>query len=264
MPHLQFRVLGCGTSTGVPMPGCDCSVCQSNDPKNYRSRPSALITVDNKYNILIDATTDLRQQSLTWKIKHIDAVLYTHAHADHILGTDDLRCFNFTSKSKQKIPCYASLDTIKGIKRCFDYIFNPDPNYLGGMLAQLDLIEINNYSTINLFGLNIEVFELHHGGTIVNGFKFGDLAYATDCKIIPEQSKKIIKGIKYLILDGLRHTAHATHLTISEACNLAKELEIQNTFLTHITHDIDYYTESKNLPKNVALAYDGMSIEFDI
>lgn len=264
MPHIKFRILGCGTSTGVPMPGCNCQVCLSSDQKNNRLRPSALLTIDHKYNILIDATTDLRQQALSWKITHIDAVLYTHAHADHILGTDDLRCFNFTSKSKAKIPCYASFETISGIKRCFDYIFNPDPNYLGGMLAQLELIEFQAYQKLRLFNLDIEIFELLHGRTKVNGFKFGDLAYATDCKIIPDQSKNILYGIKYLILDGLRHKPHATHLTIDEACLLAQELKIQNTFLTHITHDIDYQTESAKLPANIALAYDGMIIEYEI
>jgi phosphoribosyl 1,2-cyclic phosphate phosphodiesterase len=227
---MQALILGCGTSTGVPLPGCRCDVCRSKDPKNHRDRTSALVTLDNGRNILIDVSTDFRHQALRFDIPKIDAVLYTHAHADHILGTDDLRCYNFIQR--ERIPCYGTSVTLKHIRECFSYIFNPDPHWEGGLLAQLSHHEIDGITPFELFGQEIEPFELVHGRTVVTGFKFGPFAYATDCKTLPEATKQLLKGIPYLILDGLRYEPHPSHLSIDESIAIAQELKAEKN-LSH-------------------------------
>lgn len=256
---MKLQILGCGTSTGVPIPGCECEVCLSDNPMNSRTRTSAIVKLDNGFNILIDASTDLRQQALRWNIKRVDAVIYTHAHADHILGTDDLRCFNFALR--KNIPCYGTAPTLDGLKKSFSYIFDPDPNYKGGMLAQLDLHEIVNGKTFITCDTEITPFALIHGNMEVSGFRIGDFAYATDCKVVPEASLEIMKGAKYLILDALRDRAHNTHLTISEAVEIAKAINAEHTYLVHMTHEVDFDQVSRELPENISLSYDGLEIE---
>jgi phosphoribosyl 1,2-cyclic phosphate phosphodiesterase len=255
---MRFQILGSGTSTGVPIPGCECSVCCSGLERNQRARTSAVIKLDDGRIILIDASTDLRWQCLKWGIKRVDGVLYTHCHADHILGTDDLRCFNFILK--RAIPCYGTAQTLLELKAAFPYIFNPDPNYEGGLLAQLELNEFRYYEQFKLCELNIEPFELQHGKILVSGFKFGTVAYATDCKVMPQRSIELLKGIKVLFLDGLRYEPHKTHLTIDEAIALANEIGAEKTYLIHMTHSVDYYTVNPKLPKGIELAYDGLEV----
>jgi phosphoribosyl 1,2-cyclic phosphate phosphodiesterase len=258
---MLFTLLGSGTSTGVPLPGCECSVCNSTDPKNFRNRTSALLTLDNGKNILIDATPDLRHQAIAHKIKNVDAVLYTHAHADHILGTDDLRSFNFVHRNR--IPCYGTRDTLNGIRACFGYIFNPDPNYQGAMLAQLDLHEISNETSFSLLGLTIQPFALKHGSVTVTGFRFGDLGYATDCSGLSERAFSILKGVKTLFLDGLRYEPrHRTHMTIPDAIEIAQQLGVERTYLIHMTHEVDHESTNRGLPENVELGFDGLGVEF--
>lgn len=241
------------------MPGCRCEVCLSSNPKNKRSRTSALIRVRPDYNILIDTSTDLRYQALNNDIRTVNAVLYTHAHADHILGLDDLRGFNYVQKSE--IPCYGTQPTLNEIKRCFSYIFGGDNKYEGGLLPQLALHVIENYSVFNVGPVSIQSFALKHGRTDVTGFRIGEAAYATDCNLIPDESKELLQGLKVLILDGLRYEPHGTHFTIPQAVSLAEELKPQITYLTHMTHTVDYDQVSRSLPPNVKLAYDGLEIE---
>lgn len=260
-PPMRLKILGCGTSTGVPIPGCKCQVCRSTDPKNHRDRTSALIITDSGEQYLIDATPDLRHQALRWQVDFLDAVLFTHAHADHIFGIDDLRSFNFTSG--KPLPCYATETTFKSIRQTFSYLFDRDPEYKGGALADLDFQRISAGDDFNLGKLTIEPFELRHGKMEVLGFKMGNLAYATDCHLIPENSKQALKGIDILILDGLRYQSHPTHLSIPEAIALAQELKVGQTYLTHMTHTVDYQSVSSQLPKTVELAYDGLEIEFE-
>lgn len=260
MSELKLTFIGCGTSTGVPVPGCPCSVCRSGKPKNQRFRPSALIRGAPGGSILIDATTDLRSQALRFNVERIDAVLYTHAHADHILGTDDLRVFNFVSKSS--IPCFGDAQTLAGIRTTFSYIFEPDPNYLGGMLAQLTLNEVTALKPFQAAGLEILPLPLRHGRLSMLGYRIGDIAYATDCNFMPDETRAALAGVKVLVLDALRYKAHRTHFTIPEAVELATQLEIDKTYLTHMTHDVDYDEVSAKLPKHVELAYDGLEITF--
>jgi len=257
-----FKILGCGTSTGVPLPGCTCKVCNSGKSKNYRSRTSAIFLSEEHGNILIDASTDLRHQALLWNIKRVDAVLYTHSHADHILGTDDLRSFNFVTK--KSIPCYGSISTFKRLTHFFDYIFMPDPNYKGGLLAQLTLNEIDEVTPFQVCGVEIKPFKLEHGTTSVTGYRIGDVAYATDCKVIPSASREVLKGVRYLVLDGLRHRPHFTHLTIDEAATIASEIGAEKTYLTHMTHDVDYDELMEFLPPHVEPAYDGLEIPISL
>lgn len=256
-----LKILGCGTSTGVPLPGCRCAVCTSNDPRNQRLRSSALIKVKAGCNILIDATTDLRQQALKWDIRRINAIIFTHSHADHILGIDDLRSFNFIQKGP--IPCYATQETFEDIKRVFSYIFSPDPAYQGGAVTKLSIHKINLLKPFTISGLRIVPFPLLHGRKEVTGYRLGELAYATDCKGIPAESRDVLRAVKILVLDGLRYKPHQTHFTIPEAVALAKELGVKRTYLTHMTHTVDYSKVNSKLPPGIQLAYDGLEIEFE-
>lgn len=255
-----FKILGCGTSTGVPLPGCECRVCTSADPKNFRTRTSALLRIDGRTNILIDAGPDFRMQALAARISSLSAVLFTHSHADHIFGIDDLKTINFIQKAS--IPCYGSLATLSGIRKTFSYIFDPKVRFEGGMKPQLDLHEIEETTPFVAGGITIQPFPLVHGSMQVTGYRFGNLAYATDCNQIPDVSREILKGVRTLILDGLRQEPHSTHFTIAQAIEVADSLGVERTLLTHMTHSVDYAETSANLPKHVALAYDGLEIEF--
>ncbi len=255
---LKLKILGCGTSTGVPLPGCQCAICKSGDPKNFRDKTSAIVTLPSGEDILIDAGSDFRHQALKWDLRKIDAVLLTHSHADHILGLDDLRSFNFISR--QPIPIYTNQATADAVRRVFSYVFNQDPDYLGGLLPQLSLHEIPEFCELNLFQTKIQVFPLSHGGTSVLGFRFGQIAYATDCKSIPDPSLEVLRGVKYLVLDGLRYEAHNTHMTIDESIEWSGRIGAEKTYLTHLTHTVDYQETMKRLPEGVELAYDGLEI----
>jgi phosphoribosyl 1,2-cyclic phosphate phosphodiesterase len=253
-----LTILGCGTSTGVPLPGCTCEVCSSPSEKNKRDRTSAWLRTDAGYSVLFDAGPDLRQQSLRFKIPRIDAVLFTHPHADHILGVEDLRGFNFVQR--ESIPCFGTADLIEALQRTFPYIFDPDPNYQGGMLAKLELHELLHYSPLTFAPFEILPFTLMHGSSPITGYRFGNVAYATDCNAIPTESEAHLQGVDYLILDGLRHEPHKTHFSISEAIETAKRLNAKQTYLIHMTHTIDYDTENPKLPEGIDFCYDGLEI----
>jgi phosphoribosyl 1,2-cyclic phosphate phosphodiesterase len=257
---MEFILLGCGTSSGVPLPGCSCRVCSSPNPRNYRNRTSALIKLDNGFHILIDAGPDLRQQAIAHRIPRVDAVLYTHAHADHILGTDDLRSFNFTSK--QRIPCYGTDQTLRGIKRSFFYIFEPDGGYQGGLLAQLDLHEIPINSPFSIDTANFQPFPLTHGDIEVLGFRLGELGYATDFKTMSPAAKEILRGVKYLFIDGLRYEQHKTHTTIPEAIALVEEIGAKQAYIIHTSHAVEYEETNALLPPGIELGYDGLRVTF--
>jgi phosphoribosyl 1,2-cyclic phosphate phosphodiesterase len=256
----RLKLLGTGTSTGVPVPGCSCPVCRSTNPHNYRDRTSALITLATGPSILIDASPDLRQQSLRHAVARVDAVLFTHSHADHILGTDDLRCFNFVQG--HRIPCYGTEFTLTRLRQTFPYIFTPDPSYEGGLLAQLDLLPLFYGAPLSLFGLDILPFELRHGSSSVAGFRFGEIGYATDCNFLTEGAYEALKGCRVLFLDALRYKPHKTHFTIEQALSVAAEIKAEQTYFIHMTHAIEHDAVNARLPEGVALAYDGLEIEF--
>ena len=258
----ELLVLGCGTSTGVPVPGCTCPVCTSDNPKNQRLRTSAYISVRDQGGFLIDASPDLRAQILREKVTQVDGVFYTHAHADHVLGTDDLRVFNF--RRSEPIPCYGSDETLQNLARIFEYIFSPNPLYEGGALAKLTRKTILPYEEFELSGVKVMPFELYHGKLPVLGLRIGELSYATDCNTIPDKARDVIRGSKVLFLDGLRYEPHPTHFSIDDAVASAQSLEVEQTYLIHMTHNIDYDEVDSKLPNGVNLAYDGLRVPFKI
>lgn len=255
---MRITILGCGTSTGVPVPACQCKVCLSNNPKNKRLRTSALVTLDSGANILIDSSTDFRTQALRANILHLDAVLYTHAHADHIFGLDDIRGFNFTQGSA--IPVYASTKTLKELKRIFKYAFDNDPSSEGGNPPEIEVHQIVDSVPFEINDTLIQPIPALHGTLPVYGFRFANIAYLTDCNHIPESSLKMLLNLDYLFLDGLRYEEHKTHFTIPEAIQIAQTLKVKQTYLIHTTHSVDYEEVMRKLPQGIALAYDELTV----
>ena len=244
---MKLTILGCGTSTGVPVPACTCAVC------------SALLQHPSGFNLLIDTSPDLRTQALRHNISHLDAVLYTHSHADHVLGLDDLRAFNFIHG--RAIDCYASAATFASLERTFPYVFHLDPHYEGGLLPQIVKHEIAAGQTVSIGPFSVQALALKHGRGDVLGYRFGDIAYATDCNFLPPETFDALRGVRYLVLDGLRFEEHRTHFTIPQAIEVAAQIGAQTTYLTHTTHSVDYHEISATLPKGVSLAYDGLIID---
>jgi phosphoribosyl 1,2-cyclic phosphate phosphodiesterase len=269
-PPITYTItlLGCGGSTGVPLAGCHCNLCHSIDPRNKRLRAAAHIASSDGLSVLIDAGPDLRQQALRAGIDHVDAVLFTHAHADHILGIDDLRAFNFSSR--RAISCYASTETRAGICSVFNYVFNPHPLY-EGKTAQLDLRTITEGEPVTISGSNEQESPLplsflpltvYHGRLPVTMYRFGPIAYATDCNYIPPETIEQLSGVKVLFLDGLRVAPHPTHFSISEACELAQKLQVPRTILIHTDHSVDYNDTMIRLPQGVELGFDGLQVSW--
>ncbi len=247
---MKITILGCGTSTGVPMVGCDCPVCASDNPRDSRTRASLLVCY-NDHTVLVDTSTDLREQALRHAIRRIDAVLFSHAHADHVNGIDDLRGFHFIHK--EIIPCFASRETIETLQSGFSYIFNEHEG--SGYTPLLAAHEIN--SPFELFGQSIIPIPLQHGLTSSLGYRIGNFAYLTDCSAIPDTSFELLQGLELLVIDGLRWAEHPFHFNISGAIAAARQLNAPRTVLTHLTHQIAY-SERVKLPFGIELAYDGM------
>lgn len=251
---MKITILGCGTSTGVPMVGCDCPVCTSNDPRDKRSRASLLVRYNDR-TVLVDTSTDLREQALRQRIRRIDAVLFTHAHADHVNGIDDLRGFHFIHK--EIIPCFASRETLQTLQNGFSYIFNEHDG--SGYTPLLAAHEIS--APFELFGETIVSIPLLHGRTPSLGYRIGNFAYLTDCCGIPRASLELLQGVEQVVIDGLRWNEHPYHFNIPGAIAAAGEIKAARTILTHLTHQISY-SERAKLPLGVEFAYDGM--EFDL
>lgn len=252
-----LTVLGSGTSMGVPTIGCACAVCRSTDPHDRRTRPSVLIQYGGK-SVLIDTTPDFREQAIREQISQIDAVLYTHSHADHILGIDDLRPLSY--RRKDKIPLYARPEAADYIRSMFRYIFDSD--YKFGGLAQLELKPVEK--AFDLFGATFEPIPVIHGDTEIFGYRFGSAAYLTDFSQIPESSFARLQGLDVLFLDGLRHQPHPTHSTVENSIRIASELKARRVFFTHICHDLPHATTNATLPEHVRLSHDGLKLEFEI
>ena len=254
---MKVRILGCGTSTGVPVIGCGCAICASTEPRNARSRSSVLVSSKGR-NVLIDTSTDLRAQSLLGSIKRIDAVLFTHAHADHVHGIDELRVFNKLGDGP--IPCYGSTSTVERIRGVFTYIF--DEGRGDGWRPELLTTAVSG--TFEPFGsgsLVVEPIEVEHASTTIYGYRIGGFAYLTDCSSIPKASMERLQGLKLLIIGALRQRPHPSHFSIGEAIEAARELGVEKTVLTHLGHNVDYVEDGASLPKGVELAYDGMEME---
>jgi phosphoribosyl 1,2-cyclic phosphate phosphodiesterase len=252
-------VLGSGTSSGVPTIGCSCDVCHSTDPRDTRLRPSILIRHSESggatRNILIDTTPDFRAQMLTHRIERIDAIVYTHSHADHILGMDDVRPFNYR---QGRIPMYAAPDTFEVIHRIFAYAFEPrDRNT---HVPQLDVNLIGD-DPFDVCGLRFEPIPVMHGKEKIYGYRFGNAAYLTDHSEVPESSIAKLGGLDVLFLDALRYKPHPTHSTLAASIDSAQRIGAKRTFFTHMSHDIPHASTSETLPPGIFLAYDGLELE---
>jgi phosphoribosyl 1,2-cyclic phosphate phosphodiesterase len=253
-----LTVLGSGTSMGVPTIGCGCAVCHSSDPRDRRTRPSVLIEYGGRA-VLIDTTPDFREQAIRENICRLDAVLYTHTHADHLLGIDDVRPISFLHKPG-RLPLYAHPDAAEFIRNMFRYIF--DANYKFGGLPQVELKPLDGL--LQLFGATFEPITLIHGDAKIYGFRFGSAAYLTDHSDIPESSMDKLQGLDILFLDALRYKPHPTHSTVEHSLQTVEQLKPRRAFFTHICHDLPHEETNAALPENVKLSYDGMKLEFEI
>ena len=258
-----LTVLGSGTSMGVPTIGCDCAVCRSSDPHDRRTRPCIMLSYPdrdgNGRRVLIDTTPDFREQALRETITHLDAVLYTHTHADHILGIDDLRPLTFRHRPG-KMPLYATPEHCDFLRNMFRYIFEAD--YKFGGLPLVELIPI--VGPFELFGARFEPVTVIHGETPILGFRFGSAAYFTDHSAMPAESLDNLRDLDILFLDALRHKPHPTHSTVEQSLAIAAEVKPKRTFFTHICHDLPHDETNAKLPPEVRLSYDGMKLEFEI
>jgi phosphoribosyl 1,2-cyclic phosphate phosphodiesterase len=272
---MRVTVLGSGTSHGVPAIGCDCEVCRSADPRDRRTRPSIVIDLGDGRasagradltpfasgvrSILVDTSTDLRAQALANHVRRVDAILFTHTHADHVFGLDDVRRYN--QMQRGPIPCYGDAQTVADLRRVFAYIFEA-PRQQGGGLPQLSLFSIAGPFTLG--GVEIVPVPLFHGVLPVLGFRIGAFAYLTDCNRIPDASWRLLTadgGVRTLILDALRHRPHSTHFSVDEAVDVARRLGAERAYFTHICHDLPHAATSARLPPGIELAYDGLVLD---
>jgi phosphoribosyl 1,2-cyclic phosphate phosphodiesterase len=253
---MELLFLGTGTSTGVPSLCCECEICLSQDPRNKRLRSSILVKHED-HNLLVDTSTDLRQQCLKYGIRHINTVLYTHHHADHVHGIDELRSFNFFNKTA--LPVYGNAQTLHHLIKNFSYIFGKTEQ-IGGGIPQLipHVLENRDYQ---FGGITVTPLEIEHGKLIISGFRFKDCAYITDCSRIPDHTQEKLKGLKILILNALGFKQHPTHFCLSQALGAVDMLKPERTILTHINHLYSFEKVSQDLPEGVELATDGMKIK---
>jgi len=250
----QLTLLGVGASAGTPVVGCECSTCQSTNKKNYRTRCSSLFTLKNGKNILIDTSPDLRLQSLREGLTSIDAVLFTHHHADHCHGIDDLRAF--CQINKKQIPLYGNQFSIDELNKKFQYAMAEPNGFWEVPILKPNVIN----EPIELFGQKIEPIPVFHGRSLINGYRLGDMAYLTDTSKIPDTSMEQLRNLDVLLLDCLRNEPHPTHFSVKESLEVARELKAKKTILIHMTHDLEYDALSKLLPESIYVGYDGLKI----
>ncbi len=256
----RLIVLGSGTSTGVPVFGCDCPVCRSADPRNHRTRPSVLLELPGG-NLLIDTTPEMRLQLLRERVRAVHAIAYTHDHADHLFGMDDARLFPRLIGGPVPIYCEEAVET--SIRRVFSYAFaEPSRRIPSGGVPQVEFRRIEPGQPFEALGTPILPMRLHHGRFRVVGFRVGGLAYCTDVSNIPEASWEALEGVDTLILDALRHEPHPTHFCLAEALAVAEQLKPRRVYLTHLSHAFDHGPTEAALPEGVALAYDGLALDF--
>ena len=253
--QVKLIFLGTGTSHGIPMIGCDCPVCTSADPCDRRSRPSVVVEFAGRA-VLIDTAPELRLQCVANGIKRVDAVCYTHAHADHVVGLDDLRRFNWLAQSA--IDCYGTADTMRAVQRMFPYACDDEPDYPSAK-PTLELHSIDD-GPLELFGCEVVPIPLMHGQLPVRGYRFGPVAYCTDCNAIPASSWRLLEGLDVLVLDALRRRSHPTHFNLEQAIETARQIAARRTFFTHIAHELPHAATNATLPPGMALACDGQVV----
>lgn len=249
-------MLGSGTSTGVPVVGCGCAVCRSSDPRNRRMRPGLRLETAG-LSVVVDTSPDFREQALRFGIDRVDAVLYTHSHADHVFGLDDLRIFNF--RQGGSIPCYGSAETMRRMRQIFTYVFEDGQE--GGGKPRLELVPVR--APFELGGQQVVPIPVRHGEMEVFGFRLGSFACVTDVNFISEESFALLAGVELLVLSALRYRPHPTHFSLAEAIAVAQRIGARQTVLTHIAHDIDHGRLEVPLPSGIELGYDGLVATLD-
>jgi phosphoribosyl 1,2-cyclic phosphate phosphodiesterase len=254
---LRLTILGSGTSHGVPMIGCACAVCTSADPHDKRTRPSAAFGF-NEHRLLIDTSPELRLQCLAVNLQAVHALLYTHHHADHVAGLDDVRRFNWLLRAPLNV--YASAVTLRELKRMFEYAFEPQGDYPSAK-PELRPVAING--PFELFGRTIIPVPYLHGPMEVLGFRIGAIAYCPDCNAIPDASRALLHNLDVLVLDALRRKPHPTHYNLEQAIEQAQRIGAARTYFTHIAHELPHAATNAELPAGMALAYDGLVLESD-
>ena len=252
---MRITFLGTGTSHGVPMIGCDCDTCRSTDPHDTRLRPSIYVQADSA-SILVDAGPDLRIQALRHDIRRVDAILFTHGHADHILGLDDVRRFN--AIMQRPMPCYGDAQTLDDIRRTFHYVFDP-ATPKGGGLPALELMPIDGPFRVG--AMEAVPIPLWHGQRPILGFRLGTFAYLTDCNRLADEAWGRLEGLDIVVLDALRLRRHPTHFSLDEAIEAAGKIGARRTFFTHMCHDLLHEATNARLPPGMALAHDGLVLD---
>ena len=255
----ELILLGTGTSHGVPVIGCHCPVCQSTDSRNKRTRSGVAVKTDEGL-FLIDTSPELRIQLLREQIDVVQAVIYTHSHADHLFGLDDLRLFGY--RLQRAVPLYCEEAVERQIRASFSYAFMPPESDLHfGAIPQLELRRIGT-EPFDLLGVRIQPIRLMHGTLPVLGFRIGNVAFCTDVSFIPEESWQLLEGLDVLIVDALRDKPHATHFGIPQALEAVDRVKPKRTYLTHVSHHLEYTQTNAGLPHGVELSYDGLRIAF--
>ncbi|WP_137936836.1 MBL fold metallo-hydrolase [Chitinivorax sp. B] len=250
---MEITLLGTGSSAGTPVIGCECGTCTSPDPRNKRTRASALLQV-NGFNLLIDTGPDLRLQALRENFKRVDAVLYTHPHADHLNGIDDLRAFCYHQRAA--IPIYGNPFTIDDIRNRFAYCFFPPGRFWDKPILDPRPVE----GPFEFQGVQIIPIPLVHGRWIINGYRIGNVAYLTDLNEIPDSSWALLHGLDVLLLDCLKEQPYPSHFGVDQAIDHAQRIGAAQTYLIHMTHDLEYHALQQRLPGNIAVGYDGLRI----
>ncbi|HSK09688.1 MAG TPA: MBL fold metallo-hydrolase [Vicinamibacterales bacterium] len=256
-PPARVTFLGTGTSHGVPMIGCDCRTCTSHDPRDQRLRPSIFVELPSGATLLVDTAPDLRAQALRHRIRRVDGILFTHAHADHVLGLDETR--RFTSLQGGALPCYGSPDTVAEIRRVFAYAFRHVQE--GGGVPRLDLVPVSG--PFLAAGWPVIPIPILHGVLPIYGYRIGSFAYLTDCSEIPAGSWPLLHGVRTLVLDALRRRPHPTHFNVAQALEVVDRVRPARALLTHVSHDLAHEETTTGLPGGVELAYDGLMLEVE-
>jgi phosphoribosyl 1,2-cyclic phosphate phosphodiesterase len=253
---MRVTFLGTGTSTGVPVVGCDCATCRSDDPRDRRWRPSIYLELADATRVLVDTSTDLRSQALACGVTGVDVILFTHYHADHVMGLDDVRPFNY--RQRVAIPCLGDASTLAALRRVFAYVWDPSTPR-GGGVPRLRLQEVTGRFCLGR--AEVVPVPVYHGTQLILGYRVDAFAYLTDCSAIPESSWPLLEGVDVLVLDALRHRPHATHFTVSEAVEVAARIGARQTYFTHMCHELAHAETCAALPAGVTLAYDGLAID---